>query len=278
MKCFYHGDADGICAGFWVSYYTNDNNPEDFIKIDYGTDFPFDIIQKDEQVYIVDYSIMPDEMERLLSITENVVWIDHHKTAIERYKNFSREIKGIRYDGIAGCMLTWLYFNEYNPEDENNARLAPRFTQLIADYDVWKFEYGEQSKYFQIAFNMMDFSPVDEQMKELTISTVLNMIDTGRAIYDYKKSWSKKYCENLGFEREFHGHKAYIINLGMVNSDNFASVDDGTYDLLIGFVYDGSKWKYSLRSATVDVSEIAKLHGGGGHKGAAGFITDKLLF
>ena len=29
---------------------------------------------------------------------------------------------------------------------------------------------------------------------------------------------------------------------------------------------------------TVDVSEIAKKYGGGGHKGAAGFNMDKLIF
>ena len=37
-------------------------------------------------------------------------------------------------------------------------------------------------------------------------------------------------------------------------------------------------WKYSMYSKTVDVSNIAKKYGGGGHKGAAGFNMDKLIF
>lgn len=32
----------------------------------------------------------------------------------------------------------------------------------------------------------------------------------------------------------------------------------------------------SLYSETVDVGAIAKAHGGGGHKGAAGFVCDTL--
>ena len=66
-------------------------------------------IRKDEQVYIVDYSIIPDEMRELLNITKDVTWIDHHKTAIEKYKEFEHEIRGVRYDGVSGCMLTYCY-------------------------------------------------------------------------------------------------------------------------------------------------------------------------
>jgi len=37
-------------------------------------------------------------------------------------------------------------------------------------------------------------------------------------------------------------------------------------------------WTYSMYSKTVDVSNIAKKYGGGGHKGAAGFNMDKMGF
>ena len=80
MKVFYHVDNDGKCAGFWVKQLAQhyDNYPLEFYKINYGMDFPFDEIQPNEQVYIVDYSIFPEEMDKLLEITQDVVWIDHH--------------------------------------------------------------------------------------------------------------------------------------------------------------------------------------------------------
>ncbi len=106
MKCFYHVDDDGKCAAFWVylSAGVYDGYESEFIPINYGMEFSFDKINPNEQVYIVDYSIMPDEMRKLLEITKDVTWIDHHKSAIERYTDFEIPIRGIRYDGIAACM------------------------------------------------------------------------------------------------------------------------------------------------------------------------------
>lgn len=74
MICFYHADNDGKCAGFWVNKCgLTDKHGKNFFKIDYGIDFPFNKIHKDERVYIVDYSIPPEQMDKLLEITPNVV-------------------------------------------------------------------------------------------------------------------------------------------------------------------------------------------------------------
>ena len=88
MKCFYHNDADGKCAGFWVHHRAYLEPDIEFIEISYEKPFPMNTILPNEQIYIVDYSIMPNEMRELLKITKDVTWIDHHKTAIERYKDF----------------------------------------------------------------------------------------------------------------------------------------------------------------------------------------------
>jgi oligoribonuclease NrnB/cAMP/cGMP phosphodiesterase (DHH superfamily) len=90
MKCFYHADADGKCAGFWVALNVgiNDNYVPEMHEINYNIPFPMNLILPNEQVYIVDFSISPEEMTRLLAITKDVTWIDHHKTAIEKYKDF----------------------------------------------------------------------------------------------------------------------------------------------------------------------------------------------
>jgi len=42
----------------------------------------------------------------------------------------------------------------------------------------------------------------------------------------------------------------------------------------------GKKWSYSVYSTKpdIDCSAFAKRYGGGGHKGAAGFYSDSLIF
>ena len=47
------------------------------------------------------------------------------------------------------------------------------------------------------------------------------------------------------------------------------------YDLLISFSFDGVMWNYLLRSTRIDCANLAEMFGGGGHKGAAGFSSNK---
>ena len=260
-------------------------------------DFPFDIIHQDEQIYIVDFSILPEQMEQLLKVTENVTWIDHHVSAIKRYDNFPYAIKGIRYDGIAGCMLTYCYLKHMIKLDQNNGSVAcvpfdismtedaPMFTKYIADFDVWKFDYGEDTKAFEMGLQLYDLNPVAddkdnifEAMLILGCEVECDVISRGRDLLTYRDNWAKEYCECCGFETEFEGYKCFAMNLAMISSDHFKSVNEEEYDMFIGFSYNGKSWNYSLRSTKVDCSQIAMKYGGGGHKGASGFSTDELIF
>jgi oligoribonuclease NrnB/cAMP/cGMP phosphodiesterase (DHH superfamily) len=290
MKCFYHNDADGKCAAYWVHLNVRLNDgysDRSNIEMTYAKPFPLETIRKDEQVYIVDYSISPDEMRQLLKITKNVTWIDHHKTAIEKYADFEHEIRGVRYDGVAGCMLTYCYIHhmtargegDIKPFDISMTEDAPMFTKLIADWDVWKFDYGDDTRYFQVAFNAYDFSPCSAEWAKFYIKNDYEsmMIEQGKAMTKYRDCWAKEYMK-LGFDTEIEGHKAYAVNLGRCNSEYFKSLPEGKYEILMPFVFDGEQYTVSLYSKTVDVSEIAKKYGGGGHKGAAGFQCKELPF
>jgi len=290
MKCFYHTDNDGKCSAFWVhlsaGIYDGYMNETKFIPINYGIRFPFEEIQPNEQVYIVDYSIEPDEMRKLLTITKDVTWLDHHKSAIEKYADFETPIRGIRYDGVAGCMLTycWLHhmtdrgWGEPKEFDLSMIEDAPMFTKYIADYDVWKFEYGDTTRYFNLGSQLYDLNPASEEWNEfLRDDSCSRAIEKGKTIMEHRDSWAKEYCEHKGFEVEFEGYKCFALNLAMISSDHFKSVDEDKYDMFIGFSYDGNLWNYSLRSSKVDCSKIATKYGGGGHKGAAGFNTKDLI-
>ena len=54
----------------------------------------------------------------------------------------------------------------------------------------------------------------------------------------YSDCFAKEYCKSKGFETEFEGHKVYAMNIGLVGSDWFKSVDDGSYDILMPFSLD----------------------------------------
>jgi len=86
------------------------------------------------------------------------------------------------------------------------------------------------------------------------------------------KHWWKK--NNIKIRRSF-----VCINKERFNPINFG-IDyhkDG-YDGAACFHYANGKWNFSLYNdnGNVDCSAIAKQYGGGGHKGAAGFIIDNI--
>ena len=296
MKCFYHNDADGKCAGFWVAnsaVMENLETPIEFIEMSYEKPFPMDTINPNERVYIVDYSISPNEMRELLKITTDITWIDHHKTAIEKYDGFEYDIRGLRYDGIAACMLTYCYLNcmtyggigNIHPFDISMAKDVPVFTKLIADWDVWKFDYGDNTRKFITAFNSYDFHPESKEWDKFFYTGFCNdptfeteLLEEGAAMIKYRDGWAKSYLERFGFETEFEGLKCFAVNLGNCNSEYFKSLPEGKYDAFMPFAFNGEKWTVSMYSTTHDISDICKKHGGGGHAKAAGFTCSELPF
>lgn len=312
MKCFYHTDQDGIVSGFYVRKACEQRGlafePEDFRKINYGMKFPFHDIKQDEFVFIVDYSIEPEEMWQLLSITKNVFWIDHHQSTIEAYEDFKCDVKGIRItgEGISGANLTWLYFKYICDEDWEQiertdekyvtsllrefSKNTPQLAKYTALWDTfsWSKKSEEYVKAFHYAFESYDFDVMNYLLDKLNGDMGLceaerltdYMIEDGLGIKDYLSSTAKQYLRAYGFETTFEGYKVYAINRALINSDFFESIDASKYDMFIGFSFDGSMWEYQLRSAEqdkVNVYELAVKYGGGGHPNAAGFRSEKYV-
>lgn len=295
MKVFYHNDNDGKAAAFWIHLHVGldasdyNKNRTNFFEINYDKKFPLEIIQRDEPVWIVDFSIQPDEMQELLKITPNVIWIDHHKTAIEKYKDFNQKIYGLRYDGLAGCMLTYIFVDEMtgrgerfkNPDAFNPsmAEKAPYFLKLIADRDVWKFEYGDAAKFFHLATQTLDLSPSSKDWHKIMDSeyeyNLDDLITQGELIEKYRNATAKEYRKQFAYSFDWEGFKCLAMNRSC--SSEYFGEDINNYDLVIPHVFNGKKWIVSLYTVKdIDASIIAKKYGGGGHKKACGFTCDKL--
>lgn len=293
MKVLHHTDADGWCAGYWVSRIFNNKNPEDFIMIDYGMDNEWlSKVKKGEKVIIVDFSLEPDVMRKLLVRTNDVIWIDHHISAIEKYKDFEVEIPGLRYDGIAASVLAYCYFFEMKCgklefDPYTMPQKAPWFTKYIGDHDVWKYEFGEETAHWKLGFDAMGIMlPTDKRWDELfDIGKVREVIIDGSIIQRYRDAIGKKACNYYGFEYNFGEYKAFCLNNCFGGSEWFVDLIN-KYDLVCSFQYIGESdiWEYSLYTSKdyVDVSKIASEYpdkiSGGGHKKAAGITTKKFIF
>ena len=291
MICLYHLDDDGKCAGHLVNVFApGDGLGKRFYKVDYDANIQniLNTVADEERVYIVDFSISPEMMSKLLRITSNVTWIDHHKTSIEKYDNFPERIKGIRDVNHSGSLLTWVYFQMMMPDNsftyEELINLAPDYIKIIDDYDMWTFKLPE-TKEFHEGFALLPHEPEDISWSLLGIDSkewINRIANDGKITIKYRRYLMNEVFNSYGFETEINGYKAYAVNQGIISSDDFENYVTenflNKYDVLIGFIYDGEKYTSQLRTLKdIDISPIAVSYGGGGHPKACGFTHKDMI-
>ena len=282
MKCFYHSaDLDGHCSGAIVRHF----HPEcEMIGTDYNRPFDWDKIERGEIVYMADMSLQPfDRMIRLADHCAHLVWIDHHKTAIDEYNRYGRHIGGLRENGKAACELAWEYFS---PEPV----LTPVPVHLLGRYDVFDLE-DDAILHFQYGMRALDTDPADQASMELwnlllsrdvgMAEAVDNICCAGRHILNYINTDNEKYARSAAFSVNMDGVRFIAINKMSTNSQLFDAVwNQDRYDAMLTFGWRNGGWVVSMYSDKpgVDVSRVAKDHGGGGHANAAGFHCRDLPF
>lgn len=294
MKVMYHNaDLDGKCSAaiaFWspeADAHRAKGLPVDLIGMNYG-----DKCQDwgrwavGEMVFILDFSLPVVEM---VAMAEHVtlVWIDHHKSAREdaRLANFNP--MGLREDDkIAACVLSWQWFH---PEAE-----IPEAVERLGEYDTWQNESREHLDYqvlpVQMGLRSVENEPDNHLWPVLLgkegVKSEQDMISSlhgdGLAICRYQRQQSRQLTDKAGVAVEIGGHKVYAVNRLWSFSETFrdAALPAGT-TVLAAFGWERSRWRVTLWPRpgwAVDVAEIAKQFGGGGHPGAAGFQCLELPF
>lgn len=280
MQAFFHGDVDGLASAAIIDFFLRRSKKKfktrEYHPIQYGDEFPFEKIEKDELVFILDYSIEPEEMKKLLEITDQVYWIDHHVTAIEKYQKFNKYIKGLRSIKRSGAYLTWEFF----ATGENTSEM-PQFIKYVDDFDRWIFKYDE-SLYFNFGITLHSgFDPTNplvwDPLFEGDEEEMTNILRSGEIINSYKEYYRRKV---KFYKINFEGLTFAAINT-KGNSKVFEFAKTKSCDALMLWYFDGVNYNYSLyhekNHKGIDLSKIASKYGGGGHAGASGFSSKNFL-
>ena len=229
-------------------------------------------------------------------VAGNLIWIDHHKSAIEEWP---AKIAGYRIDGVAACRLAWQWFTHPTnptprrdpdgkallpPKEEFSARKVaePLAVRLAGEYDVWD-KRDERAELFQHGLRSCDLSGYWPNLLRDDEETVANLLERGEALQYAKRQEDANIITSYGFTVFWEGLQFLACNAARFNSHLFtAGFNQDTHEALLGFVYDGKNdnWRVSLYHApgktAVDLSEIARKYGGGGHRGACGFTLTRL--
>ena len=252
----YHANCtDGFGAAY--SAWKLLGNRAEFYPSKHGIEPP-DV--KGKVVAILDFSFDNSTTKKMIEEADGLIVIDHHKSAMVEL----HDISNTHFDMTkSGAMLSWEFFH---PGKE-----PPKFIQYIQDRDLWKWELA-YSKEFSAAFDMIPFE-FEEFEKFEDDSVFDDAVKRGSYILAYSKTVVKKVCEKAS-SRKLDGRHVMVVNSPHWMSEIGAKLSPGC-DFAMIWYYDHKDRdiKVSLRSfhETIDVSEVAKKFGGGGHKKAGGF-------
>jgi oligoribonuclease NrnB/cAMP/cGMP phosphodiesterase (DHH superfamily) len=215
---------------------------------------------KGKIVAILDFSYGNAVTKQMIADSENLIIIDHHKSAMVEL----HDISNARFDmNHSGARLAWDFFH---PGKE-----PPKFINYIEDRDLWKWELP-YSKEFSASFDMVPFQ-FEEFEKFEDDSVFDDAVERGSYVLAYSKTVVKKVCEKAS-RRKLGDLDVLVVNASHWMSEIGARLSPDC-DVAVIWYYDHEDRmnKVSLRAfhEHVDVSEIAKRWGGGGHKKAAGF-------
>lgn len=275
--CIYHADC---MDGFTAAWVVKRRYPQvELLAARYGDPIPRGETTRDKHILIVDFSYSSGELETMFDegAAKSIIVLDHHKTASAAL-TFYRPPTVPGQPGIhaifdmakSGARLAWEFCNPDEP--------VPAIVSYVEDRDLWVWQLPD-SNFINAALGT--YSHDLRQWDLLAGATAIaakhpgdNMLSfEGAAVIRAHERELTQVVKSTLRQMTIGGHSVPVVNapffmaseLGNELSQGVpfaASYFDGP---------DGRKFSLRSRSDGTDVSEIAKLYGGGGHKNAAGF-------
>lgn len=255
--CIYHGNcADGFTAAWVVRRALGEAVT---FRAGVYQEPPPDVTGLD--VVIVDFSYPRRMLEEMIHHAKSVTILDHHKTAQTDLEGLAGAITVFDMQR-SGARITWDY---YFPNET-----PPQLLLHVEDRDLWRFALPNTR---EIQANVFSY-PYDFSVWDTLMATNPAMLATEGAAIERKHF--KDIAELLGVVTRPMSIGGYIVQVANLP---YTYTSDAAHQLAIGRVFGACYWDtpqgrvFSLRSTDdgIDVSDIAKLYGGGGHRNAAGF-------
>lgn len=262
----YHAQCtDGFTAA-WCFHHAFPGTHE-FFPASYGQEPP-DVTGR--EVYIVDFSYPRQKLLDMAEVSKGVIVLDHHKSAEADLAALEHPRLRVYFDmQRSGAGMAWDFLFANSPR--------PRFLSFVEDRDLWRFKFAETKashallgsvpRTFEMWDQIMLGSPI-EQANALAQGAALVRM-TEKQVEDAVRSSLRRL--------KIGGIDVPAANVpGFFASDAGHIMDEG--EPFAATYFDTSERRcFSLRSRPegVDVSLIAKLYGGGGHKNAAGFSVPR---
>lgn len=283
--CIYHANClDGFTAAWVVHSALGGDDAVDFVPASYG-DAPPDVTGRD--VIIVDFSYKQPVLADMAADANSIYVLDHHQTA-------EQELSGYLVDPTApigtlmalrepqerpvgvfdmtrsGAHLAW---NHFFPEQADN---YPRIVRHVGDRDLWKFKYPETRNICALlAAVPRTFQVWYAHHNDLERPDGFKRVQLNGACIEMAHRGKVQQLLDTGVRHMMIcGYIVPVCNAPFFMASDLAGAMAKQAVFAATYMDTPEGRQFSLRSGEhgADVSEIAKVYGGGGHKGAAGFM------
>lgn len=258
--CIYHANcADGFTAA-WAVWKAKGE------RFDYHAamhDSPPPNV-RGREVVIVDFSYPRAIMEQLAAQASRVLLLDHHQTAQEELQPLLEAgvIEGLIDLSRSGAMLAWEHFHPDQP--------PPQLLRHVQDRDLWQWQLPHTQ---EIVTALLSYPFTFEDWDRLMAQDPDQLYQEGLPILRNRRKDMDQVLPLVTRRLRIGGYVVPAANL----PPNMAA--EGANRLARQAPFAAAYWDgpevrtFSLRSRSgeVDVSKIAQLYGGGGHRNAAGF-------
>ncbi|PIR07177.1 phosphohydrolase [Candidatus Jorgensenbacteria bacterium CG_4_10_14_0_8_um_filter_39_13] len=258
----YHADCPDGFGAAWAAW-KKFKNKADYIAVEHQMPLPKGL--KNKEIYIFDFSYSPTIFKKLIKNNKKLVVIDHHISAAADVKSVPFHVYSPNH---SGAVLAWKYFH--------SRQFLPRILKYIEDVDLWHFKIPQTREVFAALTSFdYNFKKWDKFAVDLEKPVWRKQkIAIGKIILQNENKLIEKIIKNAQLVK-ISGYKTLAVNSPIFDSEIGHALAKKFPPMgIVWFVKNGRR-KFSLRSdGKVDVSEIAKCFGGGGHKAAAGFTLD----
>lgn len=255
----YHADCiDGFGAA-WAAW-RRFGDAAEYLPVTHGDDPP-DVTGR--HVHILDFSYKRDVLLAMHDKAASLEVVDHHKTAEENLAGLDFCVFDMSH---SGAVLAWQHFH---PDTE-----TPELLSHVEDKDLWTWKL-EGSAEITCALRGYGFSFARWSTWADGWDTWRDALFTeGGAILRYQDEVVKGIVASA-VEITVAGYRVLSANTPILQSEVAGALAKGRPFGVAWYEADGRRY-YSLRGrdSDVDVADVARQFGGGGHAKASGFSID----
>lgn len=261
----YHGNcADGFTAA-WAAWLKHPN--WDFVPVHHSEPCPVDVTGKN--VYMLDFCYKEQEMRALAAKANFIHVLDHHKSAVEECHHLLLDgtLMGTFDMNRSGARMAWDFFHINSVDDT----YVPDLVRHVEDRDLWRFALPGTREYQAVVFSM---EYTFENWCQLHAADTQEMIAVGTALMRKHDKDVRELIKSAMQMQQIGGYLVPVLNCPYFFSSEAGHIMAEGHPFAACYYDANGSRRYGLRSRQdtgIDVSEIAKRYGGGGHKNAAGF-------